>query len=66
MSHPSHFFIILIFPIQFEEQLPAKLLHQRLIWSEDTEIKHSDWLKLVTGFATSNQSALFQLSIVTL
>ena len=31
-----------------------------------SEVKHSDWLKIVTGFGTANPSALFQLSIAIL
>ena len=31
----------------------------------DSEIKHSDWLKLGTWLATANQSALFQRWLVT-
>ena len=47
-----------------KEQKIAQYGHTDLL--RYTEIKHSDWLKIVMGLGTANQCALFQGSVATL
>ena len=42
----------------------SELCHKQVLeWCSYADIKHSDWLKLVTWFATANQSAFVRVAL---
>ena len=52
---------------KFIKKLPgAQVINKfRVVYLLFAEIKHSDWLKLVTGLEAASQSGLFQRSLAT-